>query len=62
MRVLVAAAVPRGTKVRLEEQEYTVTAIRNSDPVVGKIVWVDEKGGEHGVSAARNVEILELPK
>lgn len=66
VRVLPAAAVPRGSVLLLEREEggprspVTVLAIANATPRVGRLTWTTPLGPVE-IGAATDVEVVSLP-
>lgn len=67
MHILVAAAVPEGSVVKIPEdlmynQEYmTIIKIQYGTPRPGSIAWYDEDNLEVIVKANLKLEVKELP-
>lgn len=68
MRMLPVAAIPKGSVVRLSDEDadgesrlFTIDKISYSDPVPGTITWIDKEGMEEPLSAILRVEVVSLP-
>lgn len=61
MRRLPAAAIPKGATVQMEDgPEVTISKVRSSDPIAGRITWEDGTR-EYEIGAAVRVQVVSLP-
>lgn len=66
-RVMVAAAIPEGSVVRIPEDVYPELGVQKivevlfSTPAPGSITWILEDGFDVMVGGAKKIEVVSLP-
>lgn len=61
MRMLPAAAIPKGSVVLLEGADFDIQKVENATPMPGRITWTSQAGRSVEVGGAQRVEVVSLP-
>lgn len=61
--IVVAAAVPEGALVRLDENEtILIDVVENGSPRPGKITWIDKDGTAICLPANKRMEVISFDR